>query len=303
MSIRFVCEHCGHPIDVPDRLGGVHGKCKHCGHSVIVPEGHAEAPEPEPDGGLRLRAIADEPARVAPHLLAAEVPLNVRPATAEPKRKPEAVSDPDEALANLGRADDDYDVSNEGQIPRRRSSAGPPPLWVNLPTLTARFFASKFRSLRDWLYVVSIGALVIVLLGYLYHSRTVLHLGAVLVVASNISMLVVSIAYLVTLPFKESLWIGLANVLVPFYAVYYWSTRWHRMKRPVINTFKSFVPILLVGVAYLIWEEAPVIEKELPALEERIEGKLPKLEKAVDGALKPAEDSVKRGFGSERDEQ
>ncbi|MDR3634632.1 MAG: hypothetical protein P4L84_12575 [Isosphaeraceae bacterium] len=276
-------------MDVADELGGVHGKCKHCGHHLVVPVAHVE-PGHE---GLRLRSAEEEPPRLPGHLLASEVPLIVRPAEAAPRRKPEAVSRPDEDPAHAARQEE-YALP-EGER-RAHSSAGPPPLWVNLPTLTARFMARHFRSLRDWLYLVSVGSLVIVLLGYLYHSRVVLHLGAVLVVASNISMLVVGIAYLVTLPFKESLWVGLANLFVPFYAFYYWSTRWHRMKRPVLNTLGSFLPIALVGLAYLAYEEAPVIEKtietELPIFEKRVEQGIPGIEQKLDQAVGPVKETI-----------
>ena len=302
MSIHFACERCGHAIDVPEGLAGTHGKCKHCGHHMAVPEEHAEAVGET----LRLRAHDEEPARLPAHLLAAEAPLTVRPAEVAPRKKPEAVSDPDELPARSGHgrghADDEYRLSRSGQDAHKHSSAGPPPLWVNMPTLTARFLAGRFKSLRDWLYLVSVGSLVVVLLGYLYHSRVVLHLGAAVVIASNISMLVVGIAYLVTLPFKESFWIGLANLLIPFYAVYFWITRWQRMKRPVINTISSFLPIALVGLAYLVYEEAPVVEKavekELPVLEEKIDKVLPVLERKADRVIEPVKDSVEKGLPS-----
>lgn len=296
MSIHFACERCGHAIDVPDQLAGTHGKCKHCGHHMAVPEAHVTATGET----LRLRPHEEEPARLPGHLLASEVPLTVRPSEAAPRKKPEAVSDPDEPLARTrhGRAhgDDEYRLSRSGQDEHRHSSAGPPPLWVNMPTLTARFLAGRFKTLRDWLYLVSVGSLVVVLLGYLYHSRTVLHLGAALVIASNISMLVVGIAYLVTLPFKESLWVGLANLLIPFYAIYFWVTRWPRMKRPVINTISSFLPIALVGLAYLVYEEGPAVEraveKELPVLEEKVDKVLPELERKADRVIEPVKDTV-----------
>lgn len=305
MSIRFVCEQCQHEMDVPDQLAGSHGTCKHCGHHLTVPRVSVE----HEHGGLRLRSAEAEPPRLPAHLLASEAPLHVRPADAPPRRKPEAVSDPDDPPAAAGHASgrrhEEYAFHDAGRDTRPHSSAGPPPLLVNLPTLTARFIARHFLALRNWLYVVSVGSLVVVLLGYLYQSRLVLHLGAALVIASNISMLVVGIAYLVTLPFKESFWTGLANVLIPFYAVYYWVTRWSRMKRPVLNTVGSFLPIALVALAYVVYEDAPAVEqaaeKEFPVLEERVEKLLPGLEKQVDRAIDPVKDSAERALHPGRD--
>lgn len=154
------------------------------------------------------------------------------------------------------------------------------------------------RSLRDQLYLASIAGLVLALYGYLFSSRLVLHLGAVVVIAANAGMLVVGLAYLVSLPFKESPGHGLANLLIPGYAVYYWATRWHRMRRPVRNTFAAFAPILLVVLAYLAYEEAPAVEsaveREFPA----IERELPELERELDEALGVPADGAPKPEGA-----
>jgi hypothetical protein len=302
MAIPFVCERCGHPIEVDDRLAGKHGTCKHCGQPLVVPD-HAAGGGAAP---LRLRPLEGEEAvGVADHLLARPVPLNVRPAEEEPKPTPEAISSPDEpplpGRRGSGlrgrRPDDDYGVLDPFHFGESRGRAGPPPLWMNLPTLTARRLASLFRTLRDWFYLVSLFFLVIVLLGYLFQVKALLHLGAAGVIASNIGILVSGVSYLVTLPFKESLHHGLANVLIPFYAIYYWTTRWHRMRTPVYKTLGSFTPILLVAIAYFVYEEAPVVkarvEQRLPAIEGAIERKVPaSLQEKVDRALEPSEGDV-----------
>lgn len=289
MSISFHCQQCGHPIEVDDRLGGKSGVCKHCGHHLVVPE-HASAGSDSP---LRLRPLdGDEPPGGSGHLLATPPPLKVRPATVEPAIKPAAISDPDELRPAHPRTAEDYPVLDPHRLTEHHSSAGPPPFLVLLPTMTARVVAGYFRNIRDWLYVISLAFLVAVLLGYLFSWRAVLHLGAAGVIATNIGMLCAGVAYLVTLPFKESLRHGLANVLVPGYAIYYWTTRWPRMKTPVLKTAGSFVPILLVGLAYFLYKEAPEIEREAVRIEQAIEGKVPTLEKKVDATLGPIERKV-----------
>jgi hypothetical protein len=188
-------------------------------------------------------------------------------------------------------------VLDPHHLSETHSSLGPPPLWTLLPTLTARFLASQFRSLRDRLYVVSLFFLVLVLIGYLFQVKLLLHLGALGVIAANIGMLCAGVAYLVTLPFKESFRHGLANLLIPFYAIYYWTTRWPRMKTPVYRTLGSFLPIVLVAIAYAVYEEAPAveraIEKEVPALEKELEGQVPALDRAVERVLDPLEKSAR----------
>jgi hypothetical protein len=310
MSIPFVCEHCGHPIDVDDRLAGMHGRCKHCGQPLVVPgPGHAHGKGQDRETGddtaglsLRLRPMeAEEPPRVADHLLARPVPLAVRPTEDEPRIRPAAISDPDSDPAPTGTrrgggphaagAGGDYTVLDPHHVSETHSSTGPPPLWTLLPTLTARFVARQFRSLRDRLYVVSIFFLVLVLIGYLFQLKILLHLGAVGVIAANIGMLGAGLAYLVTLPFKEGLRYGLANLLIPFYAIYYWTTRWSRMKTAVSRTLGSFLPILLVAIAYIVYREGPAVEqaleKEIPALEKALDDKVPALDRKVDELLLP----------------
>ena len=101
------------------------------------------------------------------------------------------------------------------------------------------------------------------------------------------------IAYLVTLPFKESLGHGLANLLIPFYAVYYWTTRWPKVKTAVIQSVGSFLPVLLVAIAYIVYKEAPAVEQrleaEIPALEKMLDERVPALDRKVDQMLEPLE--------------
>jgi hypothetical protein len=297
MSIPFVCDRCGHAIDVDDRMAGLHGTCKHCGHRLVVPSAHRGPRAAPGEAPLRLRPLeGDEPPRVADHLLAHPAPLAIRPAEAEPRRRPQAVSDPDPGPAAAPARPsprDDYNVLDPYHLSRTRSSLGPPPVWWLLPVMTARFISHRLRGLRDRLYVVSLFFLVLVLIGYLFQLKLLLHLGAVGVIAANISMLATGLAYLVTLPFKESLRHGLANLLIPFYAIYYWTTRWPRMRTPVYRTLGAFLPIALVGLAYLVYEEGPAveqaIEKEVPALEKAIDDRVPALERKVDDLLQPLE--------------
>jgi hypothetical protein len=182
-------------------------------------------------------------------------------------------------------------------VSETQSSVGPPPFWTLLPTLTARFLASQFRRLRDRLYVVSLFFLVLVLIGYLFQVKLLLHIGALGVIATNIGMLCAGVAYLVTLPFKESLRHGLANLLIPFYAIYYWTSRWPRMKTPVYRTLGSFLPVLLVAIAYLVYEEAPAVEqtleREVPTLEKVLENDSPALDRKVEQVLEPLEKATR----------
>lgn len=265
MSIRFACEKCGHVFEVADEAEGRHGRCRRCGHHVLVPA----APGPH-DAGLRLKPIdADLAERSPAHLLASPPPLSLRPDEAKDASWPSAVSrDTDDQLHSGGRPNYPLGQTFDGRS--ARASTGPPPWWWNFPSLTARLIARWLRKTRDVLYYVSLASLVLILYGFLFKAKTLMHVGAVLIVGSNISMFCVGTSYLFTLPFKDSLRQGLA-CLVPFYAVYYWITRWQRMRLAVLNTLAAFIPMLLVALAYFFYQEAPAIEKEVDRLAPKIE--------------------------------
>lgn len=298
MSIQFSCEKCGHEIEVNESFAGKHGVCKHCGHALVVPGSTRAATEPS----LHLRPIeAEEPEGRHGHLLDPHSALFIRPTTAEPHTKPDAISGPDEPVSS---SRGDYRVSDPGE--KRPSSAGPPPFWVLVPSLCARSLARQLRSIRDAIYLVSLAALVFALLGFTFKVKGMLHGGVVVAIAANIGMLVVGISYLLVLPFKEGLRYGLANVLIPFYAVYYWYTRWPKMKAAVRGTFRSFVPILLAGAAYLGYEDGPKLveigERETPIIEKKIEegvkklevGPVRRIEEKIEGTVNSGEEDARR---------
>ncbi|HEX7446440.1 MAG TPA: hypothetical protein VF306_02780 [Pirellulales bacterium] len=276
MSIRFACSQCGHPFAVDEHLQGRHARCKQCGHELVVPSAEAAAHAAD-SAGLRLQPLEDEePIRAPAHLLAAAAPLNLQPAGPERHVWPSAVSAPADLLESGGPSH--YDVHDPHQPARR---GGPPSRWTMLPSLTARFAARRLRKLRDLLYVISLASMVAILFGCLFKLKLALHAGAVIIVAANVGLLCVGLIYLVTLPFKDHLFKGIACLLIPFYGLYYWVRHWRRMRRPVMNTLTAFLPIALVGLAYFGYEAAPIIERELPGIEQRIDRQFERLESAL----------------------
>lgn len=268
MSIRFACERCGHVFDVVDAAEGKHGCCRRCGHHLLV-----AAAGDSNDAGLRLKPIDGAANERGPtHLLDSPQPLNLRPDEAKATSWPSAVSQEaaDEQLRNRGRTN--YDLGRNFDGRSSRASTGAPPLWWNFPSLTARFIARLLRKARDLLYYISLASLVLILYGFLFKAKTLMHIGSVLIVGSNIGMFYVGASYLVTLPFKDSLRQGLA-CLVPFYAVYYWIEHWHRLRHAALNTLAAFIPMLLVALAYFFYQEAPAIENEVERLAPRIQSK------------------------------
>ena len=275
MSIRFACPQCGHPFTVDDQWVGRHARCRHCGHELVVPASGV-AGQAASQAQLRLQPLDEEPIRAPAHLLAAAAPLNLQAAGPERHVWPGAVSPPEELLERGDRSHYAVDA------PRAHAArGGPPARWTMLPSLTARFAARRLRKLRDLLYVISLASMVAILFGCLFKLKLALHAGAVIIVAANVGLLCVGLVYLVTLPFKDHLLKGVACLLVPFYGIYYWVRHWRRMRRPVMNTLTAFLPMALVGLAYFGYEAAPVVQREWPGIEQRIDAEFERLESAL----------------------
>jgi hypothetical protein len=124
--------------------------------------------------------------------------------------------------------------------------------------------------------------MILVLVGFLFKIKLVMHLGAVLMIGANIGILCSGGAYLVSLPFTDSLAQGLACLFIPPYAMFYWMKHWHKMRKAIKTTVGAFLPMLLVGMAYVFYQEEPVIntfvEKKLPAVEQKVEGELEQMD-------------------------
>lgn len=274
MSIPFHCEQCGQPAEVDEGPAGNRRQCQHCGASLTVPV----AEPPAALASLRLRPLeSDDPVAAASLLHATHPDPQLRATDAEPDVKVEGVSappradrqEPESPPYEVLAADNDHELEPRSPIPRGV-----------VFLRAARFISGELLSLRNWLYVVSVLFLVIALCGFLFKWPLWLRLGAVGVVLANAGMFLVGLIYLISLPFKEGPLYGLANLFPP-YAVYYWATRWPRMRGPVLKTLSSFTPILLVALAYLCYKEAPVVERavedRLPAVEQKLDETLPSL--------------------------
>ena len=260
MSIQFACEKCGHSIDVDDRLAGKVGHCKHCGQSITVPG--AAAPQHEVPIGLKLRPVEgiEAPTAQADHHAAAPA-LQVRPLAASAVASatippPAADSRPIEVL------DPDHWAARQAHAPH---------LNPHYETRLARWVARLLRETRDRLYLLSIALLVLTLIGFLFKIKAIVHLGAVGVVFVNIVMLVDGVLYLIVLPFRQSLAEGLGVVLIPPYAIYYWIKHWDRLRKPLLSTIGAFTPIFLAGLAYGMYEEAPVIWEKVEEADRAVE--------------------------------
>ena len=84
-------------------------------------------------------------------------------------------------------------------------------------------------------------------------------------------MLVDALFYLLTLPFRDSPVKGIGVILLPPYAIYYWVTRKGPNEEAGAPGVGLICTILLVGLAYLFYEEAPLIGKGAKQVEGSVE--------------------------------
>jgi hypothetical protein len=183
---------------------------------------------------------------------------------------------PDDAARLKAHVDNDLEARDQRppsvldpyhyERPSRRFHLNP-----HYETRLARFVARVLRALDDWLYLVSLAFFVLLVVGFVFKYKAALHIGAVGIVVTNLVMLVDALFYLLVLPFRDSPLKGIGVILLPPYAIYYWVTRWDRMRKPVLRVLGSFAPILLVGLAYLFYEEAPLIGKGAKQVEGAVE--------------------------------
>ncbi|MGH7134376.1 MAG: hypothetical protein ACREHD_01470, partial [Pirellulales bacterium] len=136
----------------------------------------APAVQQATDDGLRLKPIdADAAERSPAHLLDSPPPLTLREHEAKDVNWPSAVSREasDDQLHNRGRPN--YGLGRTFDGHSSRTSTGPPPFWWNFPSLTARLIARLLRKTRDVLYYVSLASLVLILYGFLFKTKILMH--------------------------------------------------------------------------------------------------------------------------------
>ncbi len=296
MPIHFACEKCGHPFEVDDRHAGHLGRCKHCGHVNMIPGSARPAGAESPaGGGLKMRPIEEEttgdPANAHP-----VAGLKVRPVHAGDEAASRGL-DPEEPETKRASARGWFGSKRKEPSgpyvvldPDRREDAQARAFHLNphYETRLARMASRTLRGDSRRTGSTSSSLCFLGLAGYAFVSsnRPLLpHAGAVGVIACNVGMLVAGVFYLITIPFKHSLPHGVGTLLLPPYAVYYWVTHWPQMRKPVINTLRGFTPIALVGLAYLLYVEAPAIEEGAKTVERIVDTK----GKAIEGLVAPEE--------------
>ncbi len=112
-----------------------------------------------------------------------------------------------------------------------------------------------FRWLNQSAYLVSVPFLMILLLGVVTNSQSLLALGATVVVALNIGRLVAGMANLLVIPFRDSPIQGVL-FLIPPITFFYLYQNWNKVRKPVQRIIG---PIGTIGVVILAFVIAPYL--------------------------------------------
>lgn len=265
--IHFECPACEAGFDVDDRFAGRTGRCKNCGQRTTIPA-RSTADRPRElagavggaaAGGFRLAPAPDGPARRPHPPVAGGRPLNwleavnsqvaLAPITEERmpalRRKPSPLDEPS--------IPGPYKMATAPSLPALKAMGGRP---AGAVTRGYRQGMGKVQKLFRWLnesaYLVSTPFLILVLLGLIVGSRSLMVLGATVVVLLNIGRLVAGVANLVVIPFRESPLQGIF-FLIPPITFFYLAQNWHKVHRPVKRIVGPIFTIFMVGMAFVVW--------------------------------------------------
>ena len=107
-----------------------------------------------------------------------------------------------------------------------------------------------FRWLNESAYLVSVPFLILVILGVVVGSNSLMGLGATAVIALSIGRIVAGVANLAVIPFRESPIQGILFLIPPITFVYL-SQNWHKVRGPVKRIVGPIVTIALVAAAFV----------------------------------------------------
>ncbi len=153
-----------------------------------------------------------------------------------------------------------YKVASAPSLPALRGAGSRP---AGAITRGYRHEMGKIQGLFRWInqsaYLVSVPFLMILLVGVVADSQSLLGLGGVVVIALNIGRLVAGMANLLVIPFRESPIQGVLFLIPPFTFIYL-ARNWHKTRKPVLRVLGPIATIGLVALAFVI---APILHGAL----------------------------------------
>jgi hypothetical protein len=145
-----------------------------------------------------------------------------------------------------------YKVASAPSLPVLEAARGKP---AGAVTRGYRHGMGRIQALFRWInqsaYLVSVPFLMVLLLGVVTNSQSLLALGGVVVVALNIGRLIAGLANLVVIPFRESPIQGVMFLIPPLTFVYL-AKNWDKVRKPVQRIVGPIVTVCLVVLAFVI---------------------------------------------------
>jgi len=298
MAIHFECSQCGAPFVVEERLAGRAARCKRCGSRTTIPgtkeAAAAASGRPAADGGKAAPAAAPGPPKAAAPVFPGGRPLNwidavtsqvaLAPITEQRlsalRKKPTPLDDA--SFTGL------YKLATAPSLPALKSARGRP---AGAVTRGYRHGMGRIEALFRWLnqsaYLVSVPFLMVLLLGVVTNSQSLLALGGVVVVALNIGRLIAGAANLVVIPFRDSPIQGIMFLIPPLTFVYL-ARNWHKVRKPVQRIIG---PIGTIGLVILAFVIAPMLHgglKKNESLKDQVRERVGSAKKTVSENLDKA---------------
>jgi hypothetical protein len=141
-----------------------------------------------------------------------------------------------------------------------------------------------FRWLNQSAYLVSVPFLMLLLLGMVVGSNSLMGLGATGAILLNIGRIVAGVANLAVIPFRESPIQGIL-FLIPPITFFYMYQNWYKMKNPVKRIVGPIVTLALVGAAFLVEPALRSARTTEGSLEERVKAGVSTLKKEARGQI------------------
>lgn len=109
--------------------------------------------------------------------------------------------------------------------------------------------AKLLKWVNETAYLISVPFIMVVLLGAIIHSRSIALLGATVVILLSLARIVVGIANMAVVPFKEGVTQGVMFLIPPF-TFFYLANHWKTLRKPALRVIGPIVTVLGVLLAF-----------------------------------------------------
>lgn len=327
-KIQFKCPQCQADFGVDAKFAGKPCRCKHCGRQFRIPGAPAQAaaspaaksPPRQPVGaGVAGGGMVERAAQRVQEEVSVPKPTNwIDAVSSQIALKPSSM----DYLNRVGGRAQQYMDEDVQSGPYEMASFPSMPLnkvpRVGVVKGTKRAYSNQLRILQKWLRWINETALeltvpffILIPLGYILKNHWLSIFGFTMVVLLNMGRLIVGLANLLVIPFRESPMTGLL-FLVPFpFGYNYLKNNWPKCRKPfqrIISPVCFMIGMILL-YSFVPWFSHPDGQKvkmvrdqsgqlvpapkdqqdPAPTLQERLEEGVKGLRRDIRGQVEDAE--------------